>query len=358
VRGIAALKAFGQEGNRQRLWQQQKADAVNAEIKLGRTTAGFEAGGQFILAAERVLFVFLAIGMAMEGVFTIGMIFAFQAYKQQFLDASTRLVDQAINYKLLSVHLNRIADIALAMPEQRAEARSESAQSIRGEIELRNVGFRYGAGEPEVLRGVNFKIEAGEMVALVGPSGGGKTTLLKIMMGLMEPSYGQVLVDGKPLAAVGLDAWRRRIGSVMQDDGLYAGTLAENIAFFDPEIDMERVVEVATLAAIHQDIEAMPMRYDSLVGDMGSSLSGGQRQRVLLARALYSDPAVLFIDEGTAHLDATSEQQVMKALANRPITRIISAHRPQAIEAASRMVLVRDGHAFPVQKREEAPVAG
>jgi ATP-binding cassette subfamily B protein RaxB len=284
----------------------------------------------------------------MSGAFTIGMIFAFQAYKQQFLDAATRLVDQAINYKLLDVHLNRIADIALAPPEQQGEARSESAAPIRGEIELRNVGFRYGEGEAEVLRGATLKVAAGEMVALVGPSGGGKTTLMKIMMGLMEPSYGQVLIDGRPLGSLGLENWRRRIGSVAQDDLLYAGSLAENIAFFDPEIDMARVVEVAKLAAIHDDIEAMPMRYDSLVGDMGSSLSGGQRQRVLLARALYPGPAVLFIDEGTAHLDPASEAKVLEALAALSITRIVSAHRPAAIERANKIFGVARGAVGPV----------
>ena len=285
----------------------------------------------------------------MSGAFTIGMIFAFQAYKQQFLDAATRLVDQAINYKLLDVHLNRIADIALAPAERQGEARSESAAPVRGEIELRNVGFRYGAGEPEVLRSASLKVAAGEMVALVGASGGGKTTLMKIMMGLMEPSYGQVLVDGRPLGSLGLDNWRRRIGSVAQDDLLYAGTLAENIAFFDPDIDMERVVEVARLAAIHDDIEAMPMRYDSLVGDMGSAVSGGQKQRVLLARALYPDPAVLFIDEGTAHLDPASEAKVMEALAALPITRIVSAHRPAAIERAGRVIAVEQGQMRPLR---------
>lgn len=344
VRGIAAIKAFGQEGNRQRIWQQLKAEAVNANIRLGRITSGFDAMGQFVIAAERVLFVYLAITIAMKGEFTVGMIFAFQAYKQQFLDASTRLVDFGIRYKLLDVHLNRIADIALAKPEISAAPRSESLP-VRGAIELRNVGFRYGSGEPEVLRGVNLNIEPGEMVALVGPSGGGKTTLLKIMMGLLEPSYGQVLVDGKPLVSLGLDRWRRQIGSVAQDDMLYAGCLAENIAFFDPEIDMERVIEAAKLAAIHDAIEAMPMRYDTLVGDMGSALSGGQRQRILLARALYPDPAVLFVDEGTAHLDPQSEQLVMEALASFQTTRIVSAHRPGAISHAQRTIIVADGQA-------------
>ena len=180
------------------------------------------------------------------------------------------------------------------------------------------------------------------MVALIGPSGGGKTTLLKIMMGLFEPRRGEVLVDGRPLAGYGA-GWRRRIGSVTQDDQLFAGTLAENIAFFDPEIDMARVAAVARLAQIHDEIEAMPMRYDTLVGDMGSALSGGQKQRVLLARALYPDPIVLFVDEGTAHLDPGSEAKVMAALKALPITRIVSAHRPLPMQLADRIFTVSAG---------------
>jgi ATP-binding cassette subfamily B protein RaxB len=316
---------------------------------MGRLTAGFDAGGQFIIAIERVLFVYIAITLAMKGAFTVGMIFAFQAYKQQFLDAATRLVEQAVQYKLLDVHLSRISDIALSKGEG-GEAASDKAR-LSGALELRNVGFRYGAGEPEVLRGVSLKVEPGEMVALVGPSGGGKTTLLKIMMGLFQPSYGQVLVDGAPLGAGGLANWRRQIGSVAQDDQLYAGSLAENIAFFDPEIDMRRVIEVARMAAIHDEIAAMPMGFDTLVGDMGSVLSGGQKQRVLLARALYPNPAVLFIDEGTAHLDPASEAKVMEVVSQLPMTRVISAHRPAPIAAAGRLFMVADGSVTPIRIR-------
>lgn len=343
VRGIEAIKSFGQESNRHRGWQQLKADAVNAQIKLGRLTAGFDAAGQLVLAFERIVFVYIAIRLAMGGEFTIGMIFAFQAYKQQFLDAGTRLIDQAIQLKILDVHLGRISDIALSRPEDAEAPASAGPSHASGRIELRDLGFRYGAGEPEIFREVNLRIEPGEMIALVGPSGGGKTTLLKTMIGLFTPSSGQVLVDGRALSSVPASDWRRQIGVVSQDGSLFAGTLAENIAFFDPEIDMRRVIEVATLARIHEDIEAMPMRYETLVGDMGSVLSGGQKQRVLLARALYGDPAILFMDEGTAHLDAASEAGVMEVVKSLPITRIISAHRPAAIEAATRTLLVRNG---------------
>ncbi|MEA3033618.1 MAG: ATP-binding cassette, subfamily bacterial CvaB/MchF/RaxB [Sphingomonadales bacterium] len=198
VRGIAAIKSFANESNRQRIWQQLKADAVNAQIKLGRLTAAFDNGGQFILGIERVLFVYLAIRLAMRGEFTVGMIFAFQAYKQQFLESATRLVEQGIQYRLLDVHLGRISDIALAKPEMPAQSLVERDEPVRGELSLHDVSFRYAAGDREVLRNVNLEIEPGQMAVLVGPSGGGKTTLLKIMMGLFRPTQGELLIDGEP----------------------------------------------------------------------------------------------------------------------------------------------------------------
>ncbi|HEX8364679.1 MAG TPA: peptidase domain-containing ABC transporter [Allosphingosinicella sp.] len=351
VRGIAALKAFGQEENRQRIWQQRKADAVNAEIRLGRLNAGFDAAGQLILGLERVLFVYIAISMAMAGGFTVGMIFAFHAYKQQFLDAGTRLVEQAISFRLLDVHLDRIADIALS-PAEAANENQAAGADFDGGLELRNVFFRYGAGEEDVLRGVSFTVRAGEMVAVTGPSGGGKTTLLKIMMGLFDPEQGQVMSGGRVLKSLGPHHWRRRIGSVSQDDQLYAGTLAENIAFFDPEIDMARVIEVARLACVDGDIGALPLGYETLVGDMGSALSGGQKQRVLLARALYPRPIILFMDEGTAHLDSACEEAVLRSLQALEITRVIVSHRSGPIEAADAIVVLREGRAnlFPTQR--------
>ncbi len=342
VRGILGVKTFGQEANRQRLWQNRKAEAVNAQIKIGRVSAGFDAAQTAILGLENVLFVYLAIGMAMNAEMTVGMVFAFQAYKQQFIGAGTRLIQSVLDWRLNDVHLARLADIALAPAEAGAVGTGVERPALTGRIELRGVRFRYGAGEPEVLRGINLVVEPGETLVIVGPSGGGKTTLMKIMLGLLDPTAGEVLVDGIPLTTYGKAAYRHQIGAVMQDDLLYAGSIAENIALFDPEIDMDRVRAVAAEAAIDEEIARMPMGYESLVGDMGSSLSGGQRQRVLIARALYQEPRYFFADEVTASLDPSNHARIDEALTGIAATKIINTHRTfTAIN--NRFVLVEDG---------------
>ena len=343
VRGISAIKAFGQEGNRQRLWQKSKADAVNAQVKLGRLQAAFDALGQFVIGAERVLFVYIAITLAFDSILTVGMIFAFQAYKQQFLDAGMRLTEQMINYQIVKVHLTRISDIALTPLEEGEAEKSNEEPDFTKPLVLDRVFYRYGTNEPMVLQGANLTIEPGEFIAITGSSGGGKTTLVKILMGLFEPTNGAVRLGERPISSYRKAKYRRCIGSVAQGDMLYAGSLAENISFFDPEIDMKRVREVARMAQIDVEIEAMPMGYETLVGDMGSVLSGGQLQRVLLARALYPDPKVLILDEGTANLDAENENKILESLKELEITRIAVAHRPATLEAAERRFVTKGG---------------
>lgn len=218
---------------------------------------------------------------------------------------------------------------------------------LRGEIELRDIAFRYSPTDPLVLVDVDLKVSPGEHLVITGASGGGKSTLVKVMLGLVSPHEGQIFVDGIPLNQYGLRNYRSQIAAVMQEDSLFTGTLAENIALFDDTIDYERVAEVASISAIHEDIKLMPMQYDTLVGDMGSTLSGGQKQRVLLARALYRRPRILVIDEGTSHLDPARERQITAAISAMGITRVSIAHRKETIDSADRVLELRDGRLVP-----------
>ena len=341
VRGITPIRLFGREQDRLRVWQAKRVASVNANVGTQRIQAVFTAANSTVIAIENLLFVYIAIRMNLAGEFTIGMITAFGAYKQQFLQASLSVIGSFADYRMLDVQLSRIGDITLTQPEPPA-AMGGSIERIES-IELKGVRFAYGPGEPDVLDGVDLVITPGETVAITGASGGGKTTLLRVLLGLVHPSDGKLLVNGKVLTRSGLAAYRRYVGCVLQDDTLFAGTIAENIAFFDPQIDVTQVEEAARRAIIHDEIVAMPMAYESLVGDMGSALSGGQKQRVLLARALYRTPQLLVLDEATSHLDPANEARVNASLKAGGVSCVIVAHRPSTIAMADRRIVLAKG---------------
>jgi len=244
--------------------------------------------------------------------------------------------------------MERLADIALTPREAKIdEAGFDSA--LDGRLEAKRLMFRYAPGEPDILRGADLKIEPGEFVAIAGPSGAGKSTLLKVLVGLYPATYGEIFIDGRPLSSWSPRALRRQIGVVMQDDALLQGSLIENIALFDERPDMVRIEAAARAAAIHDEIMAMPMGYQSLVGDMGSALSGGQKQRVMIARALYRQPKLLIMDEGTSQLDVANEQAINTALRELQVTRLVVAHRPETLRAADRILVLQYGVLTPVQ---------
>jgi ATP-binding cassette subfamily B protein RaxB len=245
---------------------------------------------------------------------------------------------------MLQLQGERLADIVMHPPEENNKCVGmEGFHQREASIDIRGVKYRYSDQEPFVLNGLNLQINEGESVAIIGASGSGKSTLISLLTGISSPSEGEIRVAGIPLSQLGMDGLRELVGTVMQDDVLFAGSLAENVSFFDSQANMENVIECARMAAIHDDIQAMPMAYNTLVGDMGTVLSGGQKQRVLLARALYKKPRILLLDEATSHLDVECEQRVNQAIRSLRITRIIIAHRPDTIASADRVVMLDAG---------------
>jgi ATP-binding cassette subfamily B protein RaxB len=360
LRAITPLKLFGREEERRARWQNLVVDVQNRDVRTAKLGIGFSTANTAIFGLENLLVFWVGARLILDGqmggtpTFTVGMLFAFIAYKGQFTGRVSALINYAVELKMLSLHSERLADIALEPPEKDDVPENELAH-LPPSIELRNVSFRYAEGEPWVLKEANFKIEAGESVAVTGPSGAGKTTMLKIALGLLQPTEGEVLYGGQRIQHIGLQNFRRQIGTVMQEDVLLTGSLADNIAFFDVTTDHERVQLCAMLAQLHEDIAKMPMGYQTLVGDLGTGLSGGQKQRLLLARALYKNPKVLALDEATSHLDLNNERAVTAQLAQMNLTRLIIAHRPETIAGAQRVVQVRDGQVTEVARVVAGP---
>lgn len=340
MRAIQSLKLFNREAEQEGKWLGRYAEFVSANVRLGRVKISFKTINDGIFALENIVTIYLAIRFALDGALTVGMVLAFMSYKRNFTENAGLLVEKAIEYRVIGLHLNRLADIALSALERGHERPASYAREIKGKIELRNVCFRYAETEPFVLSNVSLIVEPGQFVTIIGPSGGGKTTLVKIMLGLFEPTSGDVLIDDIPLTTIGHRVYRENVGAVMQEDQLLSGSIADNICFFDTEFDRERMLQCARLAEIHDDIMRMPMAYNSLIGDMGSSLSGGQKQRVLLARALYRRPKILFLDEATAFLDIEKERRINENLRRLDITRISAAHRPETMSAADSVVQI------------------
>ncbi|MBS0287636.1 MAG: peptidase domain-containing ABC transporter [Proteobacteria bacterium] len=336
IRATQSIKIFGKENQRQVLWQNRYADKLNAGIRMGKLKIGFTSLNSLLSGVENIVVVYFAAKLVLAGGFTVGMLYAFMSYKQQFSSKVVALIENFIELKMLGLYLERLGDIALEKIEVQ-EGSIIEPPPLKGAIRLENIKYRYNETDPYVINDLNLTIQAGESVAIVGPSGCGKTTLMKIMMGLFAPESGKVYVDDIDIERLGIGNLREQVGAVMQNDQLLSGSISENISFFDPQADQQLIEKCAQMAVIAHDIAAMPMQYNTLIGDMGMTLSGGQKQRVVLARALYKQPKILFLDEATSHLDVALEQAVNQAIKHLNITRIIIAHRPETIRSADRI---------------------
>lgn len=340
IRAIQAIKLFGLEALRRAGWQNLAVASTNAGTRAQKLGIAYRAINGAVFGIENVTVIWLGALAVLAGGFSVGMLFAFLVYKQVFTTRISSLLDKALEFRMLELHRERVTEIALADPEATDATFHPHAFENPPSIEAIGLGFRYSEHEPWIFRGLDFRVERGESVVITGPSGCGKTTLLKVMIGLLEPVEGEVRIDGIPMSQLSKADYRRAVGVVMQEDQLLGGTIADNIALFSPEPDNMRIEECARLAAIHSDITRMPMRFQTLVGDMGSALSGGQKQRILLARALYRAPKVLFLDEATSHLDGRREQDVNAAIAAIPMTRVSIAHRQETIRSAQRVIRI------------------
>ena len=356
VRGVQSIKLFGRQEERRSRWLNLVVDTVNRDLAVQKLSLGFRCANGLVFGAERIAVVWAGATLVLDAAFSVGMLFAFMAYKEQFSARVAGLIDRLIELRMLQLQGERLADIVLTPAE--SEAPGPAPAVAEASIEVRNLSFRYSDTEPFVLQNCTFRIEPGESVAIVGPSGGGKTTLAKVMLGLLAPTDGQVLVGGVDLQKLGVDAYRRLVGTVMQDDLLFAGSIADNVSFFDPAPSQEAVERCTRLAAVHDDIAAMPMGYHTLIGDMGAALSGGQRQRILLARALYKEPRILFLDEATSALDVQRERQVNEAIRGLNLTRVLIAHRPETIASAGRVIVLQGGKVAQDLRRVDGEAAG
>lgn len=344
VRGAKTVKLFQRQELRLTGWLTLVVNQVNAGLTTQKLDQVFRFVNGLLFGIQNILIIWLGANFVLDSQFSVGILMAFLAYKGQFDGRVAGLIDKYIEVKMLQVDATRLSDIVLTQPEKlHGDAITTASTSLDHIIEIKDLRFKYSEQEPWVLNGVNFKIRTNESVAIVGHSGCGKTTLFHVLLGVFPQTEGEVLLLGKSIEQMGLDAMREQIGTVLQDDVLFAGSIADNISFFDSNPNQEHIENCAEIASIHQDIAMMPMGYQTLIGEMGSMLSGGQKQRILLARALYKNPKILFLDEATSHLDVEKERQVNAKLKQLNITKIMIAHRPETIASADRMLVLHQG---------------
>lgn len=344
IRGMRTIKLFSRQGVRRGTWQTLLINETNASLTIQKLRIWYSLARSTLSGVANIVLLWMGASQILAGNLSVGMLVAFLAYRGQFDSRVTGLIDQYMDLKMLRLYGERLADVVLTPAEQdtRRLLTDQPAQ-LAPDIRVDGLRFRYAEQDPWVLDGISLHVQPGEAVAITGPSGCGKTTLANLLMGVLKPVEGSIHIGAVLLEHVGNDAWRQQVGTVMQDDTLFAGSIAENICFFDPAPEPARIEASARLAAIADDIEAMPMGYQTLVGDMGTVLSGGQKQRVMLARALYKQPQVLVLDEATSHLDIKREAEVNASIAGLNITRIVIAHRPETIGAAQRVIEMSRG---------------
>jgi HlyB family type I secretion system ABC transporter len=347
IRGIETVKAMGAEvAFRERMLEEFHRIA-RRQFKADFTVMVYDGAVGMVTFLTSVLFLWIGARQVLDGQLTIGALVAFNALVAMANAPITTLLGLWDNFQLATVLLGRLDDVFQQEPEQGTDrARLVPVRTLEGTLSLRNVGFRYGGPEaPAILESLTLEVPAGRMVAIVGRSGSGKTTFVKCLAGLLEPTEGTILYDGVDLKTLNYRDLRRQIGFVLQENHLFDDSIARNIAFGEAEPDMDRVIWASRVANAHEFVERLPLGYDTRVGESGLAISGGQRQRIAIARAVYHQPPVLILDEATSSLDTESERAVKenidRLLEGR--TSFVIAHRLSTVRDADLILVLEKG---------------
>lgn len=343
IAGIGTVKATAVDPRMVRTWDNQLAGYVSASFRVTHLANIGQQGVQLLQKLVTVAILYWGAQMVILGTLSVGQLIAFTMLAGQVALPIVRLAQLWQDFQQVGISMERMGDILNTRTE--AGGSRMALPPIKGRITFENLSFRYRPDTAEVLASVNFDIQPGEIVGIVGRSGSGKSTLTKLVQRLYVPERGRILVDGTDLALAD-PAWlRRQLGVVLQENFLFNRSVRENIALIDPGMPMERVLHAAALAGAHEFIVELPEGYDTVVGEHGASLSGGQRQRIAIARALVGDPRILIFDEATSALDYESERAVMANMRAicRGRTVLIIAHRLSTVRHANRIVVVDKG---------------
>lgn len=340
LRAMPTVKMHSGEAERLTRWQNLLVDTLNAAIRGQSVGVIARTASWGLFALLSVLVVWLGARAVMAGGFSVGMLLAFLAWQGLFATRVANLIDKFTEFRLLGLHAERVADIATESAEPVGKAPAPDLARARWQLE--NVGFRYGPHDPYVFRNLSLTVEPGEVLAITGPSGVGKTTFAKVLLGLLPPTEGQVRIDGIDVRDIDPASLRAQVAAVMQEDYVFAATIRDNVSFFEADAEEARLWDALRAAALADEVEAMPMRLDALVANAGSVLSGGQRQRLLLARAFYRRPKFILLDEATSALDTERERSTAEAVLALGVTTVIIAHREQTIARADRVVQLGD----------------
>ncbi|MES3008576.1 MAG: peptidase domain-containing ABC transporter [Pseudomonadota bacterium] len=347
MRAIEMIKFYCRELSRVLLWRNQYAEQVNANVQLTRVMIRIDAAHGLLSGLENVLVIYLAALAVLDGTLSLGFLTAFVALKSNFSSSIRSFIEKLVQIRLLRLQLERVSDITCTPREFDNFYLPKLRVPVAGRLQLLNLQYSYPGCRTPVLDGINLDIALGEIVAITGPSGAGKSTLIKVMAGLLLPTAGTVRIDEMDIQEFGLRQFRCVCAGVLQSDQLLSGTLIDNITLYAEEVDHELLRHACRMARIDDFINALPMGYNSLIGDMGSIMSAGQGQRVLLARAFYMQPRLLFLDEATANLDPQVEAAVLQEIRALQITTVMITHRPAPLAIADRVLCCSEGGLAP-----------